>query len=241
MNSPSHEPKDQPLDENMVTALPTTDGSAEDSVGGPIPYEPFDPAAEYKPEPVDLSHNSVTGLPDYDMFKRVAAEMIDDHSGKFALIFGDVNGLKDRNEKEGHAGGNKLLTALGDNLMESADLANVSTPNPVFLAKIFHIHGDEVVIISGETDETKLQTMTIGLEESMEELGTSASFGSKVHDGEDLATLLDIVDKRMLEHKAARKDAGFQEQLKAATKIKRAAHGLSELTGKYSGIQRPRR
>lgn len=192
---------------------------------------------ESTPVKREFNLNPVTGLPNLKEFGSQAQDLVRWEPGKFSVIYGDVDGLKTANDgPEGHEGGNNLLKAFSDNLLQSTELAGVSSDN--FKAKVYHIHGDEFVIISGCSDPDELRQMTSRLEAQLDEMGTPASLGGQVHKpGMSVNEMLSVTDDIMRDRKAERKEQKRKAEYKALPRRKRAAYLASRLLGKYSGMR----
>lgn len=120
----------------------------------------------------------------------------------FAAVFCDVNGLKETNDKFGHAAGDELLLRFARILKHYFDLADV-----------FRISGDEFVIIPSDPAPESMEKVIMGLKrEIAEQNGIAAvgwAFGSASAKDEivKLAETRMYTDKRHYHEQQADKDS----------------------------------
>ena len=126
------------------------------------------------------------------------------HPRRFALLLGDLDGLKEVNDRAGHAEGNALLRRVAAALTETTRSDDL----------VARVGGDEFAILStlGSADEAT--DMCRRLEETLEAEGLPISFGWALHpaDGGSAIALYRRADERLYSSKAARKS---REKVKA--------------------------
>ena len=126
------------------------------------------------------------------------------HPRRFALLLGDLDGLKEINDREGHAEGNALLRRAASALLESTRSDDL----------VARVGGDEFAILSGIGSADEAADMCRRLEETLEADGLAISFGWALHpaDGGSAIALYRRADERLYSSKAARKS---REKVKA--------------------------
>ena len=115
----------------------------------------------------------------------------------FALILGDVDGLKELNDIHGHAAGNTALRRIGEVLKQHADAED-------FVARI---GGDEFAIISALPPD-QVTALTTRVNRTLSTEGFSVTFGSthRPDDGETAAELFHKADDRLFAGKLVRQN-----------------------------------
>jgi diguanylate cyclase (GGDEF)-like protein len=115
----------------------------------------------------------------------------------FALILGDVDGLKELNDTHGHAAGNTALRRIGEALKQHADAED-------FVARI---GGDEFAIISALPPD-QVTALTTRVNRALSTEGFSVTFGSthRPDDGETAAELFHKADDRLFAGKLVRQN-----------------------------------
>jgi diguanylate cyclase (GGDEF)-like protein len=108
---------------------------------------------------------------------------------RFALLVGDVDGLKTMNDRDGHAAGNVLLrrvaTALQDTLREGDVCARIG--------------GDEFALLVDATEERDAAALAARLERHLTRRGTPVSFGWALFpsSGRTHEALFEAADERL--------------------------------------------
>jgi len=169
--------------------------------------------------PEEFGKNSVTGLPDRLALDYALMHAADTMPGQFALVAGDIDGLKRTNDTEGHERGNELLraatTALNHELREDDQVAVVTHPG-----------GDEISFLLGniENDE-QVAAVIHRLQTKLDEQGIRISMGGRMHrPGEALQDLVNDADEQTYANKVERKLAAYTpEQRELMRKIGEAA------------------
>ena len=138
---------------------------------------------------LDLADSDhLTGLRNSRAFERELARRCDG-GRRFALLVGDVDGLKEVNDREGHAAGNLLLRRVAGVLrgtLRDDDL-------------IARIGGDEFGLLVDAHDEHDAATLASRLERQLMRRGTPVSFGWAVYPsaGSTPEELFDRADERL--------------------------------------------
>lgn len=94
-------------------------------------------------------HDSLTGLYNRTYFDERLKNIHQDNSRKYAIIIGDVNGLKETNDIFGHKIGDDLLIAMANILKASCRLSDF----------VCRIGGDEYAIILPDADDLVAKTV----------------------------------------------------------------------------------
>ncbi|MEK7594356.1 MAG: diguanylate cyclase [Patescibacteria group bacterium] len=179
----------------------------------------------------EFNLHSLTGLPGRQRFLTSLEAKVHDQAGGFSVHILDVDGLKDKNDAEGHASGNDLILSIANTVMETAKTG-----------KLYHLHGDEFALIADETDDDEVKTVTKTLEEALEANGTPASIAGRAHvAGETDIELLHDVDLSMFERKAERKAAKYAKELSALPLRQRIQHIAGRKLLNRSGLIPPNR
>jgi len=116
----------------------------------------------------------------------------DTDAGPVGIIFADLNGLKEVNDKEGHAAGDKLLKDAAEVLRESFPEQN-----------IYRAGGDEFSVIVSGTSEEQIRSKIEEIRENSKkyEKVSFALGGSAVKKTADIRVALRQADERMYEDK----------------------------------------
>jgi diguanylate cyclase (GGDEF)-like protein len=137
----------------------------------------------------------LTGLPNTRAFELAIVRRIS-AGASFALLLGDMDGLKEVNDRLGHAEGNEVLqrlgTLLGSSLRAEDELARVG--------------GDEFAVLTSlETGEQAAQ-LTARLEGVTRGAGAGITFGWSVYprDGTEALSLFRAADERLYARKFVR-------------------------------------
>ncbi len=128
---------------------------------------------------------------DEELARRCAA------GNPFALILGDVDGLKELNDMHGHAAGNTALRRISEALRQHAD-------GDDFVARI---GGDEFAIITALPPD-QVVALTTRVNRTLSTEGFSVTFGSthSPDDGETAAELFHKADDRLFAGKLVRQN-----------------------------------
>jgi diguanylate cyclase (GGDEF)-like protein len=115
----------------------------------------------------------------------------------FALLLGDLDGLKEVNDRGGHAEGNALLRRVAGSLRECARADDL----------VARVGGDEFALLIDVADAEEAVELCRSLEGRLEDKGLAISFGWALHpsDGGTTITLYRRADERLYSSKAARK------------------------------------
>lgn len=116
---------------------------------------------------------------------------------RFAVLIGDLDGLKETNDRDGHAEGNRLL------LRVATALTGAVSPDDV----VARIGGDEFGLLVGVTTEDEAAALAIWLERELERHRAGVSFGWSFHpdEGGTPTELFRRADERLYRSKAERK------------------------------------
>ncbi len=147
------------------------------------------------------SHDSLTGLPNREMFNgmlRRAIDAAERHQRRFALLFIDLDRFKVINDSLGHDAGDMLLVEIGGRLRRALRAGDV----------VARLGGDEFVVTleeAGEREEVEriagelLSVLSQPLLLSGHECHTTASIGIAMYpsDGTDVLTLTKNADMAM--------------------------------------------
>lgn len=163
--------------------------------------------------------DELTGLPNRRTFSDFASEAVrraQRTNGKLALLFADIDGFKDVNDRLGHAAGDILLKEIGRRMQ--AGVADCG-----FVARY---SGDEFVAILQDAEVVERIDFAVTRLRSEIEQAVSVNDGSLTvrvsvgvavypDDGESLSELVRVADQRMYANKTARKSGGasFLERL----------------------------
>ncbi|HEY9452581.1 MAG TPA: EAL domain-containing protein [Bradyrhizobium sp.] len=147
------------------------------------------------------SHDSLTGLPNREMFNGMLRRAIDAagrYQRQFALLFIDLDRFKVINDSLGHDAGDMLLVEIGGRLRRALRSSDV----------VARLGGDEFVVILEEAAERSeveqvagelLSVLSQPLQLSGHECHTTASIGIAMYpsDGADMSTLTKNADMAM--------------------------------------------
>ena len=143
----------------------------------------------------------LTGLPNAGAFEAAIARRLEAMS-PFALLLGDMDGLKQINDSQGHAEGNDALRRLA--LM----LGSALRPED----EIARVRGDEFAVLTvfARTDEAA--ALAARLEAVLARQGSPMTFGWAVYpaDGENALSLYRAADERLYPRKLVRGDRASQ-------------------------------
>ena len=106
------------------------------------------------------------------------------------IICFDLNGLKRANDLFGHSMGDELICRTADQIRLE------------FAGKIYHIGGDEFVVIDDERDHAAFRASVLAVELSMAQNGISCSVGTSWHAAPcNVRAQVEEADSRMYHNK----------------------------------------
>jgi diguanylate cyclase (GGDEF)-like protein len=157
--------------------------------------------------------DSLTALPNIRRFEDELLRHCRDSSG-FAVLLGDLDGLKETNDRDGHAAGNVLLRRTAAALHELARNHDL----------VARIGGDEFAILARVGSETEAAGFAAELERELDRRRVKMSFGWALHgaDGRTAAELLHRADERLYRSKAGRKSRETVAALLSGTALPQA-------------------
>lgn len=156
-------------------------------------------------------HDFLTDLPNRLMFNDRVTQSVAlarRHGKQFAILFLDIDHLKDVNDSFGHAEGDRVLKAVGARLVENVRASDT----------VCRQGGDEFVILLSEIEHASDAFLAAQKVRSAlmrpwsvadQTLGITASIGISVfpRDGEDFETLMKSADAAMYQAKASGRNA----------------------------------
>jgi diguanylate cyclase (GGDEF)-like protein len=143
----------------------------------------------------------LTGLPNTRAFEAAIARRLEAMS-PFALLLGDMDGLKQINDSQGHAEGNdalrRLALMLGSALRPEDEIARVG--------------GDEFAVLTVFARADEAAALAARLEAVLARQGSPMTFGWAVYpvDGENALSLYRAADERLYARKLVRGDRASQ-------------------------------
>ncbi len=163
-------------------------------------------------------YDGLTGLANRRLFEKRLASALRRRGaadGSVAVLFLDLDGFKQVNDRWGHANGDELLRAVARRLAEAVTRSDAGGPGPRPHASVARFGGDEFAIllvgISGELDAAEYATrIRAQLAQPVEvegvELRVSASIGIALHprDGVNTEALMHAADAAMYAAKSDR-------------------------------------
>lgn len=116
---------------------------------------------------------------------------------RFAVLIGDLDGLKETNDRHGHAEGNRLLSRVAE------ALSGAVSPDDL----VARIGGDEFGLLVGVACEEEASALAAWLERELLRHSTDVSFGWAFHPDEGLTPteLFRRADERLYRSKSQRK------------------------------------
>ena len=151
--------------------------------------------------------DALTGLPNTRGFEAAMSRRLAGGQS-FALLLGDMDGLKLINDSRGHAEGNNVLqrlaVVLGQALRGEDEVARVG--------------GDEFAVLSSVHSGEEARQLAERLETAVAAAGARITFGWAVSPGEgaEALTLFRSADQRLYERKSGRGRVGLGETLHLA-------------------------
>jgi diguanylate cyclase (GGDEF)-like protein len=157
--------------------------------------------------------DSLTALPNIRRFEDELLRHCRDSTG-FAILLGDLDGLKATNDRDGHAAGNVLLRRTAAALHELARDHDL----------VARIGGDEFAVLARVGSETEAAALAAELERELDRRRIKMSFGWALHgsDGRAAAELLHRADERLYRSKAGRKSRETVVALLSGTALPQA-------------------
>jgi len=159
------------------------------------------------------NHDVLTALPNRQRMTADFKAMKKANEGGLSLLFIDMDNFKSVNDGFGHVQGDALLKELGRRLDAFASVRE----------KVARIGGDEFVLLTPETDETKLLARADGLIARLAasytvndvrcELGCSVGIASMPSAGNSLSDMLRAADVAMYAAKSQRNSARRYDSL----------------------------
>ena len=137
----------------------------------------------------------LTGLPNTRAFEAAIARRLEVGT-PFTLLLGDMDGLKQINDSQGHAEGNdalrRLALMLGSALRPEDEVARVG--------------GDEFAILTTLARNEEAASLSAKLERALSQQGSPMTFGWAVYpgDGENALSLYRAADERLYARKLVR-------------------------------------
>jgi diguanylate cyclase (GGDEF)-like protein len=130
-------------------------------------------------------HDQLTGLANRSLLAERVDEALDNcriSTGRPALLFIDLDGLKSVNDQQGHAAGDQLLIAVASRLRDAVRPTDT----------VARMSGDEFVILcNGIQSRTELERLVERIKAAVARAGASASVGVSMATGpEDTLTRL---------------------------------------------------
>lgn len=104
-------------------------------------------------------HDKLTGLYNRTYFDECLRKLHEDHTKKYAIIIGDVNGLKETNDLFGHKVGDELLKVMSEILKASTRQTDI----------VCRIGGDEFAILLPDADDRVAKFVCDRVRESCDE------------------------------------------------------------------------
>lgn len=140
-------------------------------------------------------HDFLTGLLNTRAFDALLSARVD-QGRPFGLILGDVDGLREINDHEGHAVGNDLLRRVGDVLARSLPSQD----------RVARIGGDEFAVVTSASEAEAVRAVCSRLTAALADQGLSMSFGWAVcpRDGDSSLLLFRAADERLYAQKLIR-------------------------------------
>jgi diguanylate cyclase (GGDEF)-like protein len=123
----------------------------------------------------------------------------------FALVLGDMDGLKRINDEHGHAVGNDALRELAEGLIRQARHED----------EVARVGGDEFAVLAAVSGQADARALVRRLEEGLNAQDLKASFGLAVYpdDGTTALSLFRAADARLYDRKLLRRRLVPQQPL----------------------------
>ncbi len=149
----------------------------------------------------NLAHrDALTALRNGRSYRNAVARLVASGRG-FALVIGDLDGLKRINDAHGHQAGDEALQRLARALAHAVREDD----------HVARIGGDEFSILARGADAHEASALCSRLQRDLSELEISASFGWAIYpaDGTDARTLFRQADARLYQRKRFRDQVGL--------------------------------
>lgn len=136
--------------------------------------------------------DSTTGLKNRAAYTEYIGAISGGECGKLSVIYIDVNGLHELNNRKGHAEGDRMLQFVASSCME------------VFPhGEIFRLGGDEFLIICSICSEREITDKMTELSGRIEAAGYTISYGIEHRQSHfDIEDMVNCADAKMLKNKA---------------------------------------
>jgi diguanylate cyclase (GGDEF)-like protein len=146
----------------------------------------------------------LTGLPNTRAFEAAIARRLEGGT-PFTLLLGDMDGLKQINDSQGHAEGNDALRRL------AVMLGTVLRPED----EVARVGGDEFAILTTLARNDEAASLAAKLERALGQHGSPMTFGWAVYpgDGENALSLYRAADERLYARKLVRGERTAQAVL----------------------------
>ena len=150
-------------------------------------------------------HDSLTGLLNWRSFE-AALDRRCAQPRRFVLLLGDLDDLKQVNDRHGHAEGNSMLRRVADVMAEQLRADD----------HVARIGGDEFAVLASVADETDAVSVCRRVESALDERGLNVSFGWAFYpaDADAASILFRRADERLYESKLERKSPQNVTQLR---------------------------
>lgn len=167
--------------------------------------------------------DELTGLPNSRWLNHHLDEIIETRPGEFALVFADLDNLKEVNDEYDHDEGDQYIQNIARVLQELTRREDIV---------VVRVSGDEfILLLVGITEERIMNGVIDRLSEALDELGAPVSFGGMVHQlGQSAKDIKRGADGVSKEDKKERKRAiATPGQIKLGKRVIKelAAEGMS--------------
>jgi diguanylate cyclase (GGDEF)-like protein len=161
---------------------------------------------------VEAERDFLTNLLNVRAFEAALERQVEGHR-PFALVLGDMDGLRQVNDELGHAAGNEALRELAEALLEHTREGD----------ELARVGGDEFGLLAAVTDVGEARRLVRQLEQDLVARGLRISFGCAVFpgDGETALSLFRQADARLYDRKLLRRRLVGPEQLQPASESAR--------------------
>lgn len=152
--------------------------------------------------------DTLTGIYNRNKFIDDCEEMSSNGETNAGVMFMDLNGLKEINDKHGHYSGDEALKCIADIIAETFGEKNV-----------YRVGGDEFVAICRDTDENSFNALVERLLDELKSCEYKAAVGSKyAGEGCDINEVIKIADEDMYrDKKYFYRNAGQSRRYRAKT------------------------
>jgi len=159
------------------------------------------------------THDKLTGLYNFEWLNENLPTILEENKGEVALLFMDLDGLKQKNDTEGHEAGNQLLRDTAKGLEEAVRHDGVYQGKPRS-GDVIRYAGDEfIVILRGVKDEKGLETAKARVQEKLHKHKVEASIGSLIHTDESADEFVKKADQAMSAIKKQRKLEKYSDEV----------------------------